>query len=208
MKRTIIPACSFKTIVYTDYQLRDDKKKFDAFLAPFIRHTLRMALVESTAQPHIEYGHDIDMSDERTSLWIHALGAMLCERADDAFALITRDAHRIITIDSCNASDYVRQTLIKWVQDDHKWYLHFMDNEWKLMHEAHIDIQGVSIKTQCDVGCIHKVREGYEPDPLWMDMYKSVALVWINHRRLAFEHTRAESHEELDFSYDEDDNND
>lgn len=207
MKRSIIPACSFKSIVYTDYNLKQDKKVYEAFLAPFIKHTLRTALVESTAQYHIEHGVDIDMNDERTNLWIHALGAMLCERADDAFALITRDAHRV-TIDSTNTSDYVRQTLIKWGQGEHSWWLAFMDNEWKLMHETYIDVQGVKVKTACDVGCIHKIREGYAPDPLWMDMYRSTALVWINHRRLAFEHTRAESHEELDFSYDEEDNND
>ena len=207
MKRSIIPACAFKSIVYTDYNLRQDEKKYEAFLAPFIRNLLRQALVESGAQYNIEHGVEIDMNDAHTNTWLHALGAMLCERADDAFALITREKYTMV-IDSLNSSDYVRQHLIKWVHDDHKWWLAFMDSEWKLIHETHIDINGVSIKTACDVGCIHKVREGYEPDPLWMDMYKSVALVWINHRRLAFLHTRAESHEELDFSYDEEDNND
>ena len=207
MKRSIIPSCSFKTIVYTDYDLRQDEKVYEAFLAPFVRNILRTALVESTAQYHIEHGVEIDMNDAHTNTWIHALGAMLCERADDAFGLITREKFTMV-IDSCNSSDYVRQHLIKYVDDDYKWWLAFMDNEWKLIHETHVEVQGVRVKTACDVGCIHKVRDGYEPDPLWMDMYKSTALVWINHRRRVFESTRASSHEELDYSYDEDDNND
>lgn len=189
-----------ESMILVDYNVRTESNVITDHVQ---RQLLATAIMNSGASVAVLDGQSLPIASDYCThkyQWLVAFGAMLCERADHALALIPSTDDVIDGYTVCYRNNYVTRFAMPPHEDDHKFQLVREGTEWQIKAQCTVTCLGNTYPDSIEVGHVKgRCIRNADISDVEKQMYEATARVWcMQHRNACISETQKE---QLDYSY-------